>query len=95
MGLATFGRPAELEVDSPVKRWLSRWVLPLVLLGGVLLITRPVAGAIWIVASVVFVRLLNGRFELPPEDEPLRRDLDDPRRSCFGAPHEAHFKTPS
>lgn len=66
------GRPAELEVNSPVKRWLSPWVLPLVLLGCVLLITRPIAGAIWIVTSVLLVRLLNGRFELPPEDEPLR-----------------------
>ncbi len=78
-----------------MKRWLSPWLLPLVMLGIVLLITRPVAGAIWMVASVLFVRLLNGRLELPPEDEPLRRSLDDPRRSYLGAPQERSFKTPS
>jgi hypothetical protein len=51
-----------------MKRWLSPWVLPLLMLGVVLVLTRPVAGAIWCVASVALVRLLNGRFELPPSD---------------------------
>ncbi|MFZ0039852.1 MAG: hypothetical protein WAK93_00970 [Solirubrobacteraceae bacterium] len=78
-----------------MKRWLSPWVLPLVMLGCVLLITRPVAGVIWIVASVVLVRLLNGFLELPSEDELLRRHLDDPRRSFSGASLDRYFKTPS
>jgi hypothetical protein len=68
-----------------MKRWLSPWVLPLLMLGVVALVTRPVAGAVWIVVSVVLVRLLNGHFELPAQDEPLRRYLDDPH-SYFGAP---------
>jgi hypothetical protein len=72
-----------------MKRWFSPWVLPLVMLGVVVLVTRPVAGAVWIVASVVLVRVLNGAFELPAPDEPLRRYLDDPKHSYFGArePH--------
>jgi hypothetical protein len=79
-----------------MKRWLSPWVLPLVMLGVVLLLTRPVAGTIWIVASVLLVRLLNGRFEPPPEEEePIRRYFDDLRRSNFGASEERWFRTPS
>jgi hypothetical protein len=78
-----------------MKRWLSPWMLPLVMLGVVVLFTRPVAGAIWLVASVVLVRLLNGRFELPAEDEPLRRYYDDPKHSYFGAPEQRYSRTPS
>ena len=64
-----------------MKPWLSPWMLPLVMLGVVVLFTGPVAGAILIVASVVLVRLLNGRFELPAQDEPLRRYFDNPKHS--------------
>jgi hypothetical protein len=56
-----------------MKRWLSPWVLPLVMLGVVALVTRPVAGAVWILVSVVLVRLLTGRFELPAQDELVDR----------------------
>ncbi len=55
--------------------------LPLAMLGIVVLFTRPVAGAIGIVASVVVVRLLNGRFELPEQDELHRPYFHDPKRS--------------
>jgi hypothetical protein len=68
-----------------MKRWLSPWVLPLVMVGVLLVLTSPVAGGIWCVASVVLVRLLNGRFDLPPSDEPLRRPYDDPEHSYLGA----------
>ena len=64
-----------------MKRWLSPWTLPLAMLGIVVLFTRPVAGAIGIVASVVVVRLLNGRFELPEQDELHRPYFHDPKRS--------------
>jgi hypothetical protein len=43
------------------------------MLGVVALVTRPVAGAVWIVVSVVLVRLLNGRFEPPAQDELVDR----------------------
>jgi hypothetical protein len=79
-----------------MKRWLSPWVLPLVMLGVVVLLTRPVAGTIWIAVSVLVVRLLNGRFDPPPEDEEsLRRYLDSLKRSYFGARAERYFRTPS
>jgi hypothetical protein len=65
------------------------------MLGVVVLLTRPVAGAIWIVASLVLVRLLNGRFERPAEDEPLRRYFDDPQYSYLGTPAERYVRTPS
>lgn len=68
-----------------MKRWLSPWVLPLLMLGVVLVLTRPVAGAIWCVASICLVRLFNGRFEGPPSDEPLRRPYDDRKHSYLGA----------
>jgi hypothetical protein len=84
-----------LEVKILMKRWLSPWVLPLLMLGVVLVLTRPVAGAIWCVASVVLVRLLNGRFELPPSDEPLRRPYDDPQHSYLGAFVAPDIRTPS
>jgi hypothetical protein len=77
-----------------MKRWLSPWVVPLVMLGVVVLLTRPVAGAVWIVVSVVLVRLLNGHFELPAEDEPLRRYFDDPH-SYFGAQEPRCSRSPS
>jgi hypothetical protein len=64
-----------------MKRWLSPWMLPLAMLGIVVLFTRPVVGAIGIVASVVVVRLLNGRFELPVQDELPRPYFHDPKRS--------------
>lgn len=60
-----------------MKPWLSPWVLPLLMLGIVLLLTRPIAGVIWCVAGVVLVRLINGRFQRLPNDE-LRRPYDDP-----------------
>ncbi|HEX4009718.1 MAG TPA: hypothetical protein VHX62_06905 [Solirubrobacteraceae bacterium] len=78
-----------------MKRWLSPWVLPLLMLGVVVVITRPLAGAIWIVASVVLVRVLNGHFEPLADDQPLRRYLDDPRHSYLGAPQEPYVRTPS
>jgi hypothetical protein len=78
-----------------MKRWLSPWVLPLLMLGVVVLVTRPVAGVIWIVSSVVLVRLLNGRFEPPADDEPLRRFFDDPKHSYLGAPPQPSVRTPS
>jgi hypothetical protein len=78
-----------------MKRWLSPWVLPLVMLGVVLVLTRPISGAIWCVASVVLVRLLNGRFELPPSEEPLRRPYDDPKQSYLGAFVARYVRTPS
>jgi hypothetical protein len=84
-----------LEVKILMKRWLSPWVLPLLMLGVVILLTRPLAGAIWCVASVFLVRLLNGRFELPANDEPLRRPNDDPRHSYLGAFVAPHVRTPS
>jgi hypothetical protein len=71
-----------------MKRWLSPWVLPLVMLGVVVLLTRPVAGAVWLVASVVLVRVLNGHFEVPTDDQPLRRYFDDPKHSYLGAPQQ-------
>ncbi len=67
-----------------MKPWLSPWVLPLVMLGAVLVLTRPVAGAIWTVGSVLLVRLLNGHCN-PPVSEELRRPYEDPRRSYLGA----------
>lgn len=78
-----------------MKRWLSPWVLPLVMLGIVAAISRPIDGAVWIVVSIVLVRLLNGRFELPAEDEPLRRYHDDPKRSFVGALQPPDLWTPS
>jgi hypothetical protein len=70
-------------------------VLPLVMLGVVVLFTRPVAGVIWLVASVVLVRVLNGHFERGTDDEPLRRYYDDPKRSYLGAPNQRSVRTPS
>jgi hypothetical protein len=64
-----------------MKAWLSPWMLPLAMLGIVVLFTRPLAGAIGIVASVVVVRLLNGRFELPARDELPRSYFDKPKHS--------------
>ena len=64
---AAFGSTRRAGGESPVKRWLSPWVLPLVMLGVVVLVTRPLAGAIWLVTSVVLVRVFNGHFELPAE----------------------------
>ncbi len=64
-----------------MKRWLCPWMVPLAMLGIVVLFTRPVAGAIRIVASVVVVRLLNGRFELPVQDELPRPYFQAPKRS--------------
>ena len=64
-----------------MKPWLSRWTLPLAMLEIVVLFTRPLAGAIAIVASVVLVRLLNGRFELPAQDELPRSYFDKPKHS--------------
>jgi hypothetical protein len=84
-----------LEVKESMKRWLSPWVLPLVMLGVVLVLTRPVAGAIWIVTSVVLVRLINGRFESLLGDEPLRRLYDDPKHSYLGAFEAPSVRTPS
>jgi hypothetical protein len=78
-----------------MKRWLSPWVLPLLMLGVVLVFTRPVGGAIWCVASVFLVRLLNGRFEAPPGDEPLRRPYDDPNHSYLRAVVAPYVRTPS
>jgi hypothetical protein len=78
-----------------MKRWLSPWVLPLLMLGVVIVVTRPVVGAVWIVVSVVLVRLLNGHFELPAQDEPLRRYFDDPKHSYFGAQEPRCFRSPS
>lgn len=78
-----------------MKRWLSPWALPLVMLGVVLVVTRPVAGVIWLVASVVLVRVLNGQFESPVDDEPLRTYFDDPKHSYLGAPQERYIRTPS
>ena len=69
-------------------------MLPLVMSGVVVLFTGPVAGAIWIVPSVVLVRLLNGRVELPAQDESLRRYFDDPKHSQFGAPEQRYSRTP-
>ena len=77
-----------------MKRWLSPWVAPLAMLGAVVALTKPVAGAVWIVVSVVLVRLLNGHFELPAEDEPLRRYFDDPQ-SYFGAQEPRCSRSPS
>jgi hypothetical protein len=68
-----------------MKKWLSPWLLPLVILGSVIIQASPVAGAIWIATSLVLVRRLNGRFELPPNDGPLRRPYDDPTHSYLGA----------
>ena len=84
-----------MEVKILMKRWLSPWVLPLLMLGVVLVLTRPVAGAIWCVASVVLVRLLNGAFELPPSDEPLRRPYDDQKHSYLGAFVARYVRTPT
>jgi hypothetical protein len=78
-----------------MKRWLSPWVLPLVMLGVVVLVTRPLAGAIWLVTSVVLVRVFNGHFELPADDQPLRRYFDDPKHSYLGAPQQPYVRTPS
>ena len=78
-----------------MKRWLSPWVLPLVMLGVVVLVTRPVAGVVWLVVSIVLVRVLNGRFERLVNDEPLRRYFDDPKHSYLGAPEPRYFRTPS
>ncbi len=68
-----------------MKLWLSPWVLPLVMLGTVLVVTRPVAGAIWTAGSVLLVRLLNGRFHPSASDEPLRQPYNHPKRSYLGA----------
>jgi hypothetical protein len=68
-----------------MKKWLSPWLVPLVILGSVFIQASPVAGAIWIATSLVLVRLLNGHFALPPSDGPLRRPYDDPTRSYLGA----------
>ena len=78
-----------------MKRWLSPWVAPLVMLGVVVLLTRPIAGALWIVVSVVLVRLLNGHFELPADDEPLRRYFEDPTHPYFGAQDPGCVRSPS
>jgi hypothetical protein len=84
-----------LEVKILMKGWLSPWILPLVIVGLVLVLATPVAGAIWCVASVFLVRLLNGRFELPPSDEPLRRPYVDPQHSYLGAFVAPDVRTPS
>ena len=68
-----------------MKEWLSPWLVPLLIVGSVFVQASPVAGAIWIATSLVLVRLLNGRFELPPNDGPLRRPYDDPTHSYLGA----------
>lgn len=78
-----------------MKRWFSPWVLPLVMLGVVVLVTRPVAGVVWIAVSVVLVRVLHGQFELPAQDEPLRRYFDDPKRSYLGAQEPRCVRSPS
>jgi hypothetical protein len=78
-----------------MKRWLSPWVLPLLMLGVVMVLTRPVVGVIWCVASVFLVRLLNGRFEPPPSDELLRPPYDDPKTSYLGAFVARYVNTPS
>jgi hypothetical protein len=79
-----------------LKRWLSPWVLPLVMLGVVLMITKPVAGAIWIAVSVIVVRLLNGRFDLPSDDGPaLGPYVEDLKRLVLGDPKERRYRTPS
>jgi hypothetical protein len=78
-----------------MKRWLSPWVLPLLMLGVVVVLTRPVAGVIWCVASVLLVRLLNGRFEPPPSDDLLRRPYDDAKSSYLGAFVAPYVKAPS
>ena len=83
------------RVKILAKLWLSPWVLPLVMLGVVLVLTRPLAGTIWCIASVVLVRLLNGHFELPPSEEPLRRPYDDPKHSYLGAFVARHVRSPS
>lgn len=62
-----------------MKPRLLRWMLPLVWLGIVVLFTRPLVGAIGIVASVLLVRLLNGPFEPPAADELPRPFFKDPR----------------
>jgi hypothetical protein len=81
--------------ESSVKRWLSPWVLPFVMLGVVVLVSRPVAGVVWLVVSFVLVRVLNGRFERLANDEPLRRYFDDPKHSYLGAPEPRYSRTPS
>jgi hypothetical protein len=63
-----------------MKPWLSPWTLPLVMLGIVVLFTRPVAGVVVIAASLVVVRLLNGRFEMPAADDLPRPYFIDPTR---------------
>jgi hypothetical protein len=65
------------------------------MLGVVVLFTRPVAGVIWLVASVVLVRVLNGHFERATDDEPLRRYYDDPKHSYLGGPRQRSVRTPS
>ena len=64
-----------------MKPWLLRAMLPLAMLGIVVLFTRPVAGAIGIVVSVLLLRLLNGPFELPATDEVPPPYFRDPRHS--------------
>ena len=52
-----------------MKPWLSRWMLPLVMLDIVVVCTSPVLGTVAIAASVVVFRLLNGPVELPEQEE--------------------------
>ncbi|MGH2916907.1 MAG: hypothetical protein ACRDMX_18170 [Solirubrobacteraceae bacterium] len=79
-----------------MKRWLSPWLLPLVMLGSVLLITLPVAGVIWIVLSVVVVRLINGRLQGPASlDERFMRTIEDVARDVAEALELNYFKKPS
>jgi hypothetical protein len=65
------------------------------MLGVVVLVTRPVIGAVWMVVSVVLVRVLNGAFELAAQDEPLRRYYDDPKHSYFGGQEPRYIRSPS
>ena len=80
-----------------MKRWLSPWVLPPVLLGSVLLVTRPVAGAVWLVTSVVVVRLLNAYVgeRTPLVDDPFTHAFEDRDKFYFKPPQERYVRKPS
>jgi len=52
-----------------MKPWLTRLMLPLVMLDIVVVCARPAVGAIGIATSVVVFRLFNGPVKLPEQDE--------------------------
>jgi hypothetical protein len=63
----------------------------------VLLITRPIAGAIWIVVSVVAVRFLNDRFgeSTPLLHDPFEQIFMDRDKLYFNDSKEHYFRKPS